>query len=78
MARSDLAAGIALIDLLVLTKLAASKGAARRLVGQGGVYVNNVRVNDAELRVSTEHLGTETMLVLRSGKKSYHIVRATG
>jgi tyrosyl-tRNA synthetase len=75
MPRAELDGGIALIDLLARTHLAASKGAARRLLGQGGVYINNQRVSDPELTVTSQHLGTETMMVLRAGKKSYHIVR---
>lgn len=73
--REALAVGIGLPDLLAQTGLAASKGAARRLVSQGGVYVNNQRATDPELRLTVADLATETMLVLRSGKKSYHIVR---
>ncbi len=75
LSRGTLAAGVGLTDLLAQTGLAASKGAARRLVSQGGVYVNNVRATDPERRLGLEDLGTETMLVLRAGKKSYHVVR---
>jgi tyrosyl-tRNA synthetase len=74
-ARDRLGAGVALVDLLAETGLADSKGAARRLVTGGGVYLNNVRVADAARSVTTADLGTETMIVLRAGKKSYHIVR---
>jgi tyrosyl-tRNA synthetase len=73
MPKSELAAGVNLIDLLVRTQLAASKGAARRLLDQGGVYINNIKVDDASAPVTTGNLGTESML--RAGKKSYHIVR---
>ena len=64
-----------LVELLASTGLAKSKGAARRLVSGGGVYVNNVRAADPARSLSTDDLGTETMLILRAGKKSYHIVR---
>jgi tyrosyl-tRNA synthetase len=75
MPRSELETGASLLDLLTRTALASSKGAARRLVSGGGIYVNNVRVSDANQTLTLSDLGTETMLVLRSGKKSYHIVR---
>jgi tyrosyl-tRNA synthetase len=75
MTTDRLSGGVSLVELLVETELAKSKGAARRLLKQGGVYVNNVKVTDEGLAVTTEHLGTETMMVLRAGKKSYHIVR---
>ena len=66
--------GVGLVDLMVDTKLQPSKGAARRLVGQGGGYVNNVRVA-ADARVTTADLASESMIVLRAGKKSYHVIR---
>ncbi|HUS65810.1 MAG TPA: tyrosine--tRNA ligase [Kofleriaceae bacterium] len=73
--RATLEAGVPLVDLLTQTKLCKSKNAARELLGAGGVYLNNRRVTDAATAVSTRDLATETMLVLRAGKKSYHIVK---
>jgi tyrosyl-tRNA synthetase len=75
MARDELARGLPLIDLLTRTGLAKSRGAARRLVEGGGVYLNNLRIADGGLVVDTSHLATESMLLLRSGKKSYHMLR---
>ncbi len=75
LARSELEQGVALLDLLANTGLAQSKGAARRLVKGGGVYLNNQRMSDEKRMVTHEDLGTETMMILRAGKKSYHIVR---
>jgi tyrosyl-tRNA synthetase len=72
--RDELAAGIPIIDLLVKTGLQPSKGAARRLLEQGGVYVNNERVTAVDLAVTTAHVAGEGVL-LRAGKKSYHLVR---
>ncbi len=72
--RSALEAGAELLDLLVSTALAKSKGEARRLVSGGGVYINNIRANDASQTLTLDDLGTETMIVLRSGKKKYHII----
>ena len=73
--RNELEAGIPLVDLLHRAELAKSKGEARRLLTGGGVYLNNVREADAERTVTLADLGTETMIVLRSGKKRYHILR---
>jgi tyrosyl-tRNA synthetase len=75
--RADLAAGIGIVDLLSRT-VAESKSAARRLVQQGGAYVNNVRVSDVEHKVSIGDLVTPTMLVVRGGRKDYRLVRVTG
>ena len=74
--RGELAAGIGIVDLLSRT-VAESKSAARRLVQQGGAYVNNVRVSDLESKVSTAHLVTKTMLVVRGGRKDCRLVRVT-
>jgi tyrosyl-tRNA synthetase len=75
--RADLSTGIGIVDLLSRT-VAESKSAARRLVQQGGAYVNNVRVSDVEHKVSTADLVTPTMLVVRGGRKDYRLVRVTG
>jgi tyrosyl-tRNA synthetase len=75
--RSDLVAGIGIVDLLSRT-VADSKSAARRLVQQGGAYVNNVRVTDAERKVTVGDLVTPTMLVVRGGRKDYRLVKARG
>jgi tyrosyl-tRNA synthetase len=62
--RAELAAGIGIVELLSRT-VADSKSSARRLVQQGGAYVNNVRVGDLEHKVTTAHLVTPTTLVVR-------------
>jgi tyrosyl-tRNA synthetase len=72
---TELANGIGLIDLLCRT-VAESKSAARRLVQQGGAYVNNVRISDADRRVTAADLVTPTLLVVRGGRKDYRLVRA--
>ena len=74
--RSELAAGVGIIDLLART-ISDSKGAARRLITQGGAYINNQRVTEVEHQVTLAQLATETMLVVRGGKKDYCLVRVT-
>lgn len=72
--RAELEAGIGIIDLLART-VADSKGAARRLITQGGAYVNNVKITDVDHKVTIAQLATATMLVVRGGKKDYRLVR---
>lgn len=69
-ARDELAAGIALVDLLVTAGLAKSKSEARRLIAQGGASVNGETATDAELRLDTEQL-RDGAILLRAGKKRY-------
>jgi tyrosyl-tRNA synthetase len=59
------------VDLLVETGLAKSKGEARRTVGEGGAYVNNVRVEDPDLVPTQSDLLGDGWLVLRRGKKKF-------
>ncbi len=63
--------GIEVIDLLVLGSLAASRGAARRLIGQGGVSLGDHRIDAADLRISRSDLEPEGLLI-RAGKKRFH------
>ncbi|MBZ5740994.1 tyrosine--tRNA ligase [Nocardioides mangrovi] len=59
------------VDLLVATGLAKSKGEARRTVGEGGAYLNNQRVEDPEQVPSSDDLIGGRWLVLRRGKKNF-------
>ena len=67
--------GLPLAACLVEAGVARSKGEARRLVESGGIYLNNARVTDAALVLTPANLASEHILVVRKGKKSYHLVR---
>ena len=66
-----IAAGVPLVELLVETGLAGSKGEARRLVQQGGAYVNDNAVGDILARLGGDDLRNGAIL-LRAGKKKVH------
>jgi tyrosyl-tRNA synthetase len=70
--------GVPLVDLLVSAGLAASKGEARRALQQGGVYLNNRRIADERKAVTLEDTLGGELLVLRKGKRDYHLVRVAG
>jgi tyrosyl-tRNA synthetase len=59
------------VDLLVATGLAKSKGEARRTVTEGGAYLNNVRVEDPDQVPGQDDLIGGSWLVLRRGKKNF-------
>ena len=61
------------MDLFVRSGLVKSKSEARRLIQQGGAYVNGVRQTDLEAVVKLEHV-RDGELMLRAGKKRYHRV----
>ncbi len=67
--------GLSLIDALVESGLAKTKSDARRTIEQGGAYVNNRNIADVKAVLTSENLAGETVLVLRSGKKKYALLR---
>ena len=73
---AELEAGIPIIELLVRTGLASSRGAARRLIAQGGAYVGETRAEDPEAIVHRAQVPDEGLL-LRAGRKRYHRVTAS-
>jgi tyrosyl-tRNA synthetase len=70
----ELDVGIDLPSALVRTGLASSKGEARRLLQSGGVYVNNVR-QGPDNKLTRGSMASDSFIVLRAGKKSYHLIR---
>jgi len=71
----DLASPVKITEALVRAGAAKSKGEATRLVAGGGVYLNNRRVDGADAQVRSEDRASESMLILRVGKKSYYLGR---
>jgi len=55
--------GIDVVELLVLGALAPSRGAARRLIGQGGVTLGDRRVDAPDSRVTRDELERDGVLV---------------
>jgi tyrosyl-tRNA synthetase len=74
-ARAELDGGMGLVDALVVAGLAPSKGRARTTITQGGAYVNNRRVADADARLGPDDLLFGRYLVLRRGQRDYHLLR---
>ena len=71
-------AGIAVVDLLVEGGLATGKGDARRSIDGGGIYLNNQRVSDVAQNVSITDAVEGQYLILRKGRKRYHLVQVVG
>jgi tyrosyl-tRNA synthetase len=66
---------LTLVDLLVETGSAPSKGRARTTIEQGGAYVNNRREQDPARVLGPDDLVAGRYLVLRRGKRDYHLAR---
>ena len=67
--------GYSLIDALAASGLCSSKSEARRTIKEGGANVNNERVNDINAKLTEKDLATESIVVLRRGKKKYALLR---
>jgi tyrosyl-tRNA synthetase len=68
--------GMPVVDLLVRVGLAESKRAGRELVSAGGVHINGRRVEAPSATVPVEARLHGRYVVIRKGKKSYHLVTA--
>jgi tyrosyl-tRNA synthetase len=66
--------GVPLVDVLIECGLEKSKGAARRAIAGGGIYLNNRRVIEHDRQVSIEDCLDGRYLVLRKGRKGYCLV----
>jgi tyrosyl-tRNA synthetase len=73
--RQELAAGLTLVEALVTSGLVASRGEARRTIAQGGAYVNNLREGDEGRVLGTGDLLHDRYVVLRRGRRDYHLLR---
>ena len=67
---SEIKPGIDLADLMVKIQMAKSKSEVRRLLEQGGIYLNEKRVDDNP-KIVTESDIVDNEMVLRRGKKNY-------
>jgi len=66
-------AGINILDLLLKTGLVPSKGEGRRLIQQGGIYIEETPVASIDFMVNKD-LFNNGELILKKGKKTYHKV----
>lgn len=73
--RAQLTGAKPLLDVLVESGVFPSKGEARRMVKNGGLYLNNRRIDTEDTRFDANSLITGNMAVVRKGKKNYHLLR---
>ena len=75
-AKDELDDGKDILTLLVDTKLASSRGEARRLVQQGGVSVNGEKVTEIDKIFTTADYNEDGVILIKKGKKAFHQVKA--
>lgn len=66
--------GVGILNLLTELELTKTNGEGRRLIKQGGLYIDEERVSDPKLILKTEHF-TDNKLLIRKGKKVYHQIK---
>ena len=69
---------VALVDLVIRAGLAKSKSEARRSIEQGGIYVNQQRIDDVARTIAPHDWIGGRNLLLRKGKKEYALLRRAG
>ena len=72
---AELQMGIPAFKLFHRVGLAASGGAARRLIDQGGAYVNGERLQAFDKKIGTGDM-KDGLIILRAGKKRFHKIKA--
>ncbi|HEU5440740.1 MAG TPA: tyrosine--tRNA ligase [Ktedonobacterales bacterium] len=73
-ARVQLARGLPVVDALVAAGAQPSKGAARRLIQQGGLYLNDERWTNPEGTLGEADALFGRVILLRAGKNKYHLL----
>lgn len=67
--------GQKIVDIICKVGLQSSKGEAKRLIRNGGVAINNQKIDDENLVISTDHLIEGKLLLLTVGKKNKVLIR---
>ncbi|OIP89105.1 MAG: tyrosine--tRNA ligase [Syntrophaceae bacterium CG2_30_49_12] len=75
--RKDLEAGIPAFKLFHDAGLCGTSGEARRVIAQGGGYVNEQQITSFEERIGLNHINDQAEIRLRKGKKKYFIIKVT-
>jgi len=75
MKREEFIEGIPIFKLFEKTSLCASGSAARRLIGQGGAYLNEKKVETFDQSVTLRFFTDNNEILLRAGKKKFHRIK---
>lgn len=70
----DTFTGYTIVQLLVHINAVSSKSECRRLIQSGGIYINNVRVNDSQYKLSSDDIICDSLCIVRVGKNKQCVV----
>ena len=73
--KSKITNGIDVLTFLTENNIFESKGAARKMLQNGGVSINREKIVDLQLMVSEKHLLYDTYILVQLGKKNYFLVK---
>ena len=71
----ELKKGIGVLTMFTRAGISKSNSQALQMLNQGGIYINNVRVDDQKMVLTQKNLASDSVMVLRGGKKRYHMVK---
>ena len=66
------AIGTKIIDILASNGVFASKSEGRRLVVQGGLYLDDTKITDVEAELTADMFNADKSILIRKGKKKYY------
>lgn len=72
--KTRLVNGFSIVDALVESEACKGKGAARKLIQSGGVYINNESQKDSDYILTDKDMASESFMILRTGKKNYRLL----
>ncbi|MBN2539425.1 MAG: tyrosine--tRNA ligase [Deltaproteobacteria bacterium] len=72
--REEIAEGIPAFELFYAVDLCATKSEARRVISQGGAYVNGEQIQTFDEKISINHLNQDGEILLRKGKKRHMVI----
>lgn len=75
MSKNLLDGNLTIVDLMVTSGLAKSKGDARRSIDEGGISLNNHRISEVTRPITALDLVDGKFLILRKGKKNYQLIK---
>lgn len=70
-AKSEIEAGMGVLNLFVQSGLCSSNGEARKLIQGNGASLNNEKLSDPTMKITTANLDSDGELVIKSGKKKF-------
>jgi tyrosyl-tRNA synthetase len=73
--RDELEKGIGMLTMFTRAGLSKSNSQALQMIKQGGIYVNNIRIDDQRMVLTPAHLASRSIMILRAGKKRYHMIK---